>query len=176
MPRQVSLRGNRFSVFEKPSRWRTTSMRSAESPRSSTLKAGSRPSRVRVFADQAIADRVERAGPRQAQVLGHARVEPAWAASASAMTLCARRVISSAARRVNVSSSMRSGGTPGEQQVRDPVRERAGLAGAGAGDDQQRRCQQATTRARLTVRRRPPAARCSAWRRRAREGHGRQAL
>ena len=33
-------------------------------------------------------------------------------AGTSAITRCARRVISSAARRVNVSSSMRSGGTP----------------------------------------------------------------
>ena len=61
------------------------------------------------------------------------------AASASAITRCARRVISSAARRVKVSSSMRSGATPCEQQVRDAVRERAGLAGAGARDHEQRR-------------------------------------
>ena len=43
---------------------------------------------------------------------------PAWAASASAMTFCARRVISSAARRVKVSSSIRSGGTLSEAMAR----------------------------------------------------------
>ena len=94
---------------------------------------------MRVLTHQPIADRVERARPGQAQVVRHLRMR-SWPARASAavMTRCARRVISSAARRVKVSSSMRSGAHARQQQVRDAMRERIRLAGARAGDDQQR--------------------------------------
>ena len=50
----------------------------------------------------------------------------------------ARRRISWAARRVKVSIRMRAGSTPFIVQVRDAMRQGIGLAGAGAGDDQQR--------------------------------------
>ena len=64
----------------------------------------------------------------------------------------ARRVISSAARRVNVSSRMRSGGTPLQQQVRHPMGQRVGLAGAGPRDDQQRAGGHAAARCGVAVR------------------------
>ena len=49
-----------------------------------------------------------------------------------------RRVISAAARREKVSSMMRRGSAPFSIRMRDAMRERVGLARAGAGDDEQR--------------------------------------
>ncbi len=46
---------------------------------------------------------------------------------------------------------MRSGATPAEQQVRDAVRERAGLARAGARDHEQRARAHAAARSALAV-------------------------
>ena len=50
-----------------------------------------------------------------------------------------RLVISDAARRENVISRMRRGSAPFDDQMGDAVGEGVGLAGSGAGDDQQRR-------------------------------------
>src|SRR6185295_12226814 len=101
MARQVSLRGKRFSVFDRPRSWRTTSTRSAASPRSRTVKLGSRPTRraFRRMRRLAIAWNVPDHGKRTCF-------------TASATMRCARRVISSAARREKVSSRMRSGAAP----------------------------------------------------------------
>ncbi len=55
-----------------------------------------------------------------------------------------RRVISDAARRENVISRIRRGSAPLNDQMCDPVRERVGLAGSGAGDDQQWRRRQSS--------------------------------
>ena len=71
--------------------------------------------------------------PAQASVAGAPRARRARAS----MPLRAR-VISAAARRVNVSSRMRRGSAPRAIEVRHAMRQRVGLAGAGAGDDQQR--------------------------------------
>ncbi len=60
------------------------------------------------------------------------------AAGAAATMRSARRSISAAARRENVSSRMRPRIGAVDDQVGDPVGERIGLARAGAGDDQQR--------------------------------------
>ena len=90
-----------------------------------------------VQADQAIADRVKRPGPGQTQRRRQGSTRPA-ARTVEATACCARRVISSAARRVNVRSSTRSAGNAREKQVRHAVRQGARLAGASAGDDEQR--------------------------------------
>ena len=50
-----------------------------------------------------------------------------------------RRVISAAARREKVSSMMRRGVDPVDDEMRHTVRQRIGLAGARAGNDQERR-------------------------------------
>ena len=72
-----------------------------------------------------------------AQVRPPARIA-ACGPSTSAAIRSARRVISAAARREKVMSRMRRGSAPVSDQVGDAVRERVGLAGAGAGDDQER--------------------------------------
>ena len=108
---RVLARKALLALRRSPARWRTTSSRSAASPRSSTVKAGIEAERSRVQAQQAVADRVKRAGPRQAQGSGRAPM-PSCALPLVGDARCARRVISCAARRVNVSSRMRSAGTP----------------------------------------------------------------
>ncbi len=59
-----------------------------------------------------------------------------WPRAAS--TASTRRSISAAARRVNVSSRMRRGSAPRSMRMGDALHERGRLAGAGAGDDEQR--------------------------------------
>src|SRR6266850_7200010 len=101
MARQVSLRGKRRSAFENPSSCRTTSIRSAASPRSSTLKLGCSPTRLqwRRISRFAIEWKVPDHGRRTC--------------IASSPTMrCARRVISIAARRLKVRSRMRCGFAP----------------------------------------------------------------
>src|SRR5919197_3970756 len=101
MARQVSLRGKRRSALEKPSSQRTRSIRSAASPRSSTLKLGLSPRlalwrRMRRLAiEWKVPDHGRRTG----------------VANSPTMRL-ARRVISSAARREKVKSRMRCGFAP----------------------------------------------------------------
>ena len=92
---------------------------------SSTVKSGDRPSASTVQTQQAVGDGVERPAPDFAGALRSTR-RPA------------RESISRAARRENVSSRMRSGGTPLLDQMRDATGEGPGFAGARAGDDQDR--------------------------------------
>src|SRR5687768_15025261 len=101
MARQVSLRGKRFSALERFCSWRTTSIRSAASPRSSTLKDSARPSLLQCILIRRLA--------MEWNVPDHGRrtSDLTWATMR-----VARRVISSAARRVKVRSSRRSGGQP----------------------------------------------------------------
>ena len=54
--------------LRKPSSWRATSIRSAASPRSSTLKLSARPTLLAVLADQPVGDRMEGARPGQPHI------------------------------------------------------------------------------------------------------------
>ena len=111
MARHVSLRGNRFGSFVNPSSWRFRSIRSAESPRSMTENEGSRPSTCAYSRSRRL--------PIEWNVPDHSmRVAFGWKAldrgdsrSAACAMRSARCSISCAARRVNVSSAMRSGAT-----------------------------------------------------------------
>jgi hypothetical protein len=105
-----------------------------------------------VLADQPVADRVERARPRQSQVLGHAR---------RCLRLCgerlghhplraARHLERGAPREREQQHALRR--HAGEQQVRDAVGERAGLARARAGNHEQRARLHAAAVAPLAVR------------------------
>ncbi len=106
-----SLRGKRLALDDSPSSWRTTSIRSAESPRSRMPKPGSRPT-ARAYSRSSrapIAWNVPAQGRRTAAAGDAARrfSDSAWATSRSA-----RRVISVAARRLKVNSRMRAGSMP----------------------------------------------------------------
>ena len=127
-------RETRFSVFEKPRSWRTRFIRSAESSRSWIVKAGSRP----ICGAYSRSSRAPIAWnvPDQVERVGHDA--PRSGPSTSAAMRSTRRFISAAARRENVSSRMRRGSAPADDQMRDAMRQRVGLARAGAGDDQQR--------------------------------------
>ena len=125
--------GKRLSVRDSASRCRARSIRSSESLAVVQGETRVEPDRGCALAQQAGADGMEGAGPGQA---GGEGVGPF--PSASAEMRPTRRIISAAARREKVSSRMRRGSAPREDQVRHPMGERAGLAGAGAGDHQQR--------------------------------------
>ena len=97
-------------------------------------EGGIEPDLLGIFAQQPRADGVERAGPGQR--VGHdARRSRPRTDRAMRST---RRVISAAARREKVSSRMRLGIGAVDDQMRDAMGQRVGLARAGAGDDQQR--------------------------------------
>ena len=87
-----------------------------------------------IVAQQPRADAVEGARPRSARRPAAAPCRP----STSPTIRSTRRAISAAARREKVISRMRRGSAPLDDQVRDAMRQRVGLARAGAGDDQQR--------------------------------------
>ena len=105
---------------------------------------------VCVLADQPVADRVKRARPRQAHVCRRRR---------SSAGSCHRRGDDA----LRAASHLESGAPgereqqqalrryPGEQQVRDAMRKRAGLAGPGTGNHEQRRCKHATAGRRLAA-------------------------
>ena len=133
MARQVSLRGKRFSALESPRSWRTTSIRSAASPRSSTLKDSVRPSRLTVLADQPVGDRVECPGPRQPYFLLHFGHDAARAA---------RHLERGAARKGEQEEPLRRAAL--EHEMRNAVRQGVGLAGTGPGDDEERRSRRRT--------------------------------
>ncbi len=155
-----------------PSRWRTTSMRSAASPRSSTLKAGSRPSRGAYsrISRLPIEWKVPDQGSRR--LAGTCVAEPAWRSQRLGHDAlrAARHLERGAPREREQQHPL--GRHAGEQQMGDAVRQRAGLAGAGAGDDQQRCCQQAATRTRFTVRDGVPLRGIQLGESGAGEGHG----
>ena len=96
------------------------------------------PERERVLADQAVADRVERARPRQAQVVGHPRMRLGLRGQRIGhhALRAPRHLERRATREGQQQHAFRR--HAGEQQVRDAMRQRAGLAGAGARDDEQR--------------------------------------
>ena len=96
------------------------------------------PDDLRVLAQQPIADRMDTCRTTAGVRALSPCCRTARCAQRSVAMRSARRSISCAARRVKVSSRMRSGATPFSKQMRDPMRERVGLAGAGAGDDEQR--------------------------------------
>ena len=100
-------------------------IRSALSPWSSTVNPGRQADGRAVLAQQAVGDRRGTCRPTLGGPL------PPRRAGRPACT------ISRAARRVKVSSRMRSGCAPARQQARHAAGERPGLAGPGAGDDQQ---------------------------------------
>ena len=102
------MRGKRFSAFEQPEvvAHHVHQVGGVAAVEHAERRVQAEP--LRVLADQPVADRMERAGPRQRAAFRGTRGQRARA-SASATTRCARRVISSAARRVKVSSRMRSG-------------------------------------------------------------------
>ena len=125
--------GNRLSVCENPSWCRTRFIRSAESLRSCMVKAGSRPSAGGMLAQDADADAVEGAGPGEAgDHRGRRRAEDLAGDALDAPHHLLRRPPGEGHQQ----HAPRVGAR--EDQMRDPVRQRAGLAGAGAGDDQQR--------------------------------------
>jgi hypothetical protein len=76
--------------------------------------------------------------PWKVPAQGSAGGASAFRPSTRASTWPARRSISCAARREKVSSSSRCGSTPPADEVGHAVRQRAGLARAGARNDQQR--------------------------------------
>ena len=90
--------------------------------------AGGRPSVSACVGDQPVRDGVEGAAPAAVRAASRSRAQIA----------AARASMSSAARRVKVSSRIRSGSTPRSSSARHPRGQRAGLAGAGAGQDDQR--------------------------------------
>ena len=92
------MRGKRRLDAASPRSWRMRSSRSAESPRSSTLKSRARPRFIANSRSSRFA--IEWKVPDQGRRMAPPRIPSA------------RRVISSAARRVNVSSRMRAGSTP----------------------------------------------------------------
>ena len=91
------------------------------------------PDLVGILAQQPRADAVERARPGQR--VGHDAGALAQHLRAIRST---RRLISAAARREKVISRMRRGVGAVDDQMRDAMRQRVGLAGARAGDDQER--------------------------------------
>ncbi len=114
----------------KPSSSRSRFITSAASAWSSTVKSGVRPSARPCSRSSRFADGVERAAPDAG------RVDPCSVARPAMRS--AREVISRAARRLNVSSSIRSGRTPSASSHATREASVVGLARAGAGDDQQR--------------------------------------
>ena len=101
-------------------------MRSAESSRSWIVKARSRPIAWRVFAQQPRADRVKGAGPGERA--GHAGAV-AQRVRGDALD-AARHLGGGAAREGQQQDAARIGAV--DDQMRDAVRQRVGLAGAGA--------------------------------------------
>ena len=113
------------------------SSRSAASPRSITRERRLEPDDVRVLAQQPIADRVKRAGPQQARRIGVASARRRCAQRLRAMrSRPTEHLLRRAARERQQQDAF--GRDALEQQMRDAMRERVGLAGAGAGDDEQR--------------------------------------
>ena len=130
----------------------------------------------RVFADQAVADRVERAGPRQAQVVGDAgrRIRLGRERLGHDFLRASGHFERGAAREREQQHALRR--HAGEQQARDAVRERAGLARARPGDDEQWRGLNSATAARLAVHHRLALRGIERVEGGVRAGHGRRSL
>ena len=128
MARQVSLRGKRFSAFDKPRSWRTTSIRSAASPRSSTLKRSVSPSRLQCLRINRLA--IEWNVPDHGS-------RTSFFTSADDAARAARHLERGAAREGEQQEPLRRAAL--QHEVRDAVRQGVGLAGAGPGDDEERR-------------------------------------
>ena len=112
---------------------RTRFIRSAASSRSRIVNAGSRPQRSAYSRSSRAPMRVEGAGPRQRRVR-HAR--PAFAEAGDDAFHAPRHLRRRAARERQQQDRARVDAA--SHQAGDAVRERVGLAGARAGDDQQR--------------------------------------
>ena len=117
---------------------RTVSTRSAESPRSSTRECRIEADVLGVVAQQAVADRMERARPGEplrnrrrlaaAELVVEGLAHDFVGATLHLDGRAAREGEHEDARRIDAA----------HRQVRHAMRERVGLAGARAGDDQQR--------------------------------------
>ena len=132
--RQVPFSGNRLSVRDSPSRCRTMFIRSAESLRSWIGEGG-------IEADRRRRARAGRGRRREWKV--PAQVRPAVRAAAFVAEDLAGDALDAALhlrRGASGEGHQQDAARVGarEDQVGDAVRQRVGLAGAGAGDDQQR--------------------------------------
>src|SRR5262245_9929667 len=134
MLKQVSFLGNRDAFLDCPKSWRTRSIKSAASDRSRIVNDGLRPIWVAY-------SRSKRA-PIAWNVPDHGR-STCWLPRAVAVIRFTRRIISSAARRVNVNSRIRYGSTP--------LTTRCATDGQGSSSSPSRRQQSPAARGRRAV-------------------------